>query len=157
MARRAGSPPPCVFCAIAAGAAPASVVIDDGAVLAFMDLRPWRRGHALVVPRAHGQRLADLPAPTVTAMFALATALGAAIRTAGLPCDDVNLLVNDGPAAGQTVAHAHVHVVPRVRGDLWRAATLVIGRVLPPAPRAQLDADARALAAALGRRRTTGD
>lgn len=145
--------PGCVFCAIAAGEAPASVVADEGDALAFMDLRPWRPGHLLVVPRAHGQRLGDLPAPAVTAMFALATELAGAVREAGLPCDDVNLLLNDGPAAGQTVAHAHVHVVPRVRRDLWRAAALLVGRALPPAPRARLDADARAIAAALERRR----
>ena len=149
----AGAASGCVFCAIAAGAAPASLIVDDGAVLAFMDLRPWRRGHLLVTPRAHGQRLANLPAATVTAMFALATELAGAVRGAGLPCDDVNLLVNDGPAAGQTVAHAHVHVVPRVGGDLWRVATLLVGRVLPPAARARLDADAAAITAALVRRR----
>ena len=79
--------------------------------------------------------------------------LAGAVRASGLPCDDVNLLVNDGPAAGQTVAHAHVHVVPRVGGDLWRVATLLVGRVLPPAARARLDADAAAITAALVRRR----
>jgi histidine triad (HIT) family protein len=144
----------CVFCAIAAGTAPASVVTDDGVAMAFMDLRPWRRGHVLVVPRAHGARVGDLPATTIAAVFALATELVGAVRTSGLPCDDVNLIVNDGPAAGQTVAHLHVHVVPRVRGDLWRAATLVMSRALPPRRRAQLDADARAIALALDRRRS---
>ena len=142
----------CVFCAIAARTAPASVVLDDGEVLAFMDLRPWRRGHVLVVPRIHGRRLADLPPATVAATFARATELAAAVRTAGFKCEDVNLIVNDGPAAGQTVPHLHVHVVPRARADLWRLAALLIGRVLPPAPRAQLDEDARAIAAAWARR-----
>jgi diadenosine tetraphosphate (Ap4A) HIT family hydrolase len=143
----------CVFCAIAAGTAPASMVVDDGAVLAFMDLRPWRPGHLLVVPRAHGVRVGDLPAATTAAVFALATELVATLRASGLPCDDVNLLLNDGPAAGQTVAHLHVHVVPRVRGDLWRAATLAVRMALPPRPRAQLDADARQIADALRRQR----
>lgn len=140
-----------MFCAIAAGAAPASVVVDDGVALAFMDIRPWRRGHVLVVPRAHGVRLGDVTAEARAAVFALAGELSIAVRACGLPCDDVNLIVNDGPAAGQTVAHAHAHVVPRVRGDVWRVTTLIIGRVLPPAPRAQLDDDARAIAAALAR------
>lgn len=140
----------CGFCAIVAEQAPASVVARTAAALAFMDLRPWRPGHVLVVPRAHGQRLADLADAEVAAVFALATAVAAALRASGLACDDVNLLLNDGPAAGQTVAHLHVHVVPRVRGDLWRVATLVAGRVLPPAPRARLDADAARIAARLG-------
>lgn len=139
----------CVFCDIAAGTAAASVVVADDRVMAFMDLRPWRRGHVLVVPRAHGERLDDYPTETVAAVFARAAELVGAIRRSGIPCDDVNMVVNDGPAAGQTVAHLHVHVVPRVRGDLWRAATLIMGRVLPPMPRPSLDADARTIAAAL--------
>jgi diadenosine tetraphosphate (Ap4A) HIT family hydrolase len=149
-------PVSCVFCAIAAATARASVVLDAGDVLAFMDHRPWRRGHLLVIPRAHGARLADLPAATVAATFALASELVVAVRGAGLPCHDVNLIVNDGPAAGQTVAHVHVHVVPRVRGDLWRMAALMLGRVLPPAPRDGLDDDARAIAQALARHRQRG-
>lgn len=140
---------PCVFCDIAAGSAAASMVVADDDVMAFMDLRPWRRGHVLVVPRAHGERLGDYPTATVAAVFARAAELVGAIRRSGLPCDDVNMVVNDGPAAGQTVSHLHVHVVPRVRGDLWRAATLIMGRVLPPMPRPSLDADARLIAGAL--------
>ena len=138
-----------MFCAIARGAEPASVVARTAAALAFMDLRPWRRGHVLCVPTAHGQRLGDLPAEDVAAVFALARDVTAAVRASGLPCDDVNLLVNDGPAAGQTVFHLHVHVVPRVRGDLWRALVVGPRRLLPPVARATLDGDAARIAAAL--------
>lgn len=141
--------PPCVFCAIVRDAAPASIVIRRPTAIAFMDLRPWRRGHVLCVPTRHGQRLGDLPPDDVAAVFALARDVTAAVRASGLPCDDVNLLVNDGPAAGQTVAHLHVHVVPRVRGDLWRALAIGPRRLLPPVPRAALDADAAHLARAL--------
>ena len=139
----------CVFCAIVGGDEVASVVARRAAAMAFMDHRPWRPGHVLVVPRAHGQRVADVAPGQVAAVFALATEVAAAVRASGLPCDDVNLIVNDGPAAGQTVAHLHVHVVPRVRGDLWRAATIVPRRVLPPIARARLDADAARIAARL--------
>lgn len=141
---------PCVFCAIVRDEAPASVVCRRPAAVAFMDIRPWRRGHVLCVPTRHGQRLGDLPPDDVAAVFALARDVTAAVRAAGLPCDDVNLLVNDGPAAGQTVAHLHVHVVPRVRGDLWRVLAIGPRRLLPPVPRAALDADATRIARALG-------
>ena len=140
-----------MFCAIVGGAEPASVVARTDAALAFMDLRPWRRGHVLCVPTVHGQRLGDVPTDAVAAVFALAARVTAAVRATGLPCDDVNLLVNDGPAAGQTVGHLHVHVVPRVRGDLWRALTVGPRRLLPPVARAALDADAARIAAALVR------
>lgn len=143
--------PPCPFCAIVAGDAPASVVARDAEAVAFLDHRPWRRGHVLCVPRQHGARLGDLEPAAVAATFDLARRVTAAVRASGLPCDDVNLLVNDGPAAGQTVAHLHVHVVPRVRGDLWRALTIGARRLWPAVPRAALDADAARLAAALPR------
>ena len=142
--------PPCVLCALVHDAAPASIVIRRAAAIAFMDIRPWRRGHVLCVPTRHGARLGDLPPEDVAAVFALARDVTAAVRASGLPCDDVNLLVNDGPAAGQTVAHLHVHVVPRLRGDLWRALAIGPRRLLPPVPRAALDADAGRLARALG-------
>ncbi|MEZ4401352.1 MAG: HIT domain-containing protein [Kofleriaceae bacterium] len=142
------SAPACIFCQIIVGAAPASHVAATDRAIAFMDIRPWRRGHLLVVPRVHGQRVGDHAAPDLTAVFALATQLDAAVRASGIPCDDVNLLVNDGPAAGQTVFHLHVHVVPRVRGDLWRAVAIGPRRLFPPAARAQLDRDARLIAAA---------
>lgn len=140
----------CVFCELVAGRVPASVVARRAEALAFMDHRPWRQGHVLVAPLAHGQRVADVP--EVAAVFALAVEVAAAVRASGLPCDDVNLLVNDGPAAGQTVAHLHVHVIPRVAGDLWRAVTLVPRRIWPPVPRARLDADAARIAAHLAPR-----
>lgn len=141
----------CGFCAIVAGAAPASVVARTEVAIAFMDHRPWRPGHVLIAPCAHGALLAEVGAADRAAVFALAADVAAAVRASGLRCDDVNLIVNDGPAAGQTVAHLHVHVVPRARGDLWRAATLLPRRVLPPAARATLDAHAALIAAALPR------
>lgn len=139
----------CVFCAIVAGTAPASVVARAEVAIAFMDHRPWRAGHVLVAPHGHGQRLADVSAAERAVVFGLAVEVAAAVRASGLPCDDVNLLVNDGPAAGQTVPHLHVHVVPRVSGDLWRAATLVPRRIFPPVARARLDADAALVKARL--------
>lgn len=138
----------CIFCDIVAGRRPASLITQDDRFLAFMDIHPWRPGHALVVPRRHAQRLADLPAADVEALFGLSARVADAVRRSGLPCDDVHIVLNDGPAASQTVPHAHVHIVPRVRGDFWRMLAHVAVRPFA-APRATLDDHARRIAQAL--------
>ncbi|HEY2205691.1 MAG TPA: HIT family protein [Pseudonocardia sp.] len=150
MARRVGLPSrvggECVFCAIAGGRQPASVVADEGDVLAFCDIQPVRPGHLLVVPRAHADGLADLPDAAGRAMFALARRLAGAVRRSGLPCDGVNLFMADGIAAGQEVEHVHLHVLPRVARD---GAVRISARWSLP-PRAELDATAGQVRAALG-------
>jgi diadenosine tetraphosphate (Ap4A) HIT family hydrolase len=144
----------CIFCAIALGTAPASVVFADDRYLAFMDIHPAQLGHVLVVPRRHAPLLADLSAPEAEALFGLARRVALALGHSGLPCDGVNLLLNDGAAANQTVPHAHVHVVPRRRGDLGaivaRLARRPLGRILGPTPRARLDEQAAAIRSAMG-------
>jgi diadenosine tetraphosphate (Ap4A) HIT family hydrolase len=107
----------CVFCGIAAGSQPASIVVDEGEALAFTDLQPVHSGHLLVVPRRHAADLAELPAETGRAMFSLAHRLAVALRHTDLPCDGVNLFLADGAAAGQEIWHAHLHVLPRLLGD----------------------------------------
>jgi diadenosine tetraphosphate (Ap4A) HIT family hydrolase len=107
----------CVFCAIVSGAADASVVHEDEHLIAFCDLMPVNRGHVLVVPKRHATELAELPEETGARMFPLAQRLAARIRRSGLPADGINLVLADGRAAGQSVFHVHLHVVPRVAGD----------------------------------------
>lgn len=110
----------CVFCRIVAGHGEASMVTgpgvaDDDAV-AFLDIQPAVVGHALVVPRRHVATLADLTAAEGAAMWELGRRVAAAARDAGI-ADGVNLFLADGVAAGQEVPHAHLHVLPRTRGD----------------------------------------
>ncbi len=107
----------CVFCAIIAGASPASIVYQDENCIAFMDIRPVNPGHLLVVPRQHAATLAEIPPETAGHIFQVGQKLDAALRHSGLKCEGVNLLVADGPAAGQEVFHVHLHVLPRFRGD----------------------------------------
>lgn len=128
----------CVFCAIAAGGAPAHLVYEDASVLAFLDIRPLRRGHTLVIPRDHHPTLADLPPEEGCKVFAVAHRVAVALRAGTFAADGVNVVVNDGKAAFQTVPHTHVHVVPRHRNDtLGFAANLALrrGRALPEVAR----------------------
>ena len=107
----------CVFCAIVSGAAPASVVHEDHNLIAFCDLMPVNRGHLLIAPKRHATNLAELPADTGALMFPLAQRLAAKIRASELRCDGINLVLADGRAAGQTVFHVHLHVIPRMAKD----------------------------------------
>ena len=107
----------CVFCAIVSGAAPASVVHEDEHLIAFCDLMPVNRGHLLIAPKRHATNLSELPEQTGALMFPLAQRLAARIRRSELRCDGINLVLADGRAAGQTVFHVHLHVIPRMVAD----------------------------------------
>jgi histidine triad (HIT) family protein len=108
---------PCIICEIVAGAAPASVVYTDDAVVAFMDLIQPRPGHVLIAPRQHVPHIYDLEEATgsvlMAAVIRLARAVQETFQPAGLSIQQAN-----GTAAGQEIDHVHVHVLPRDTGDL---------------------------------------
>ena len=137
----------CVFCRIAAGAEPASMVRADDEVLAFLTHQPVNAGHVLVVPRAHVAGLSGLPDETGTAMWRLAREVAATLRQDPAWSDGVNLHLSDGDAAGQHVFHVHLHVIPRFHGDGLR---ITDARHDPPT-RLELDEVASRLRGALGR------
>jgi histidine triad (HIT) family protein len=106
----------CIFCGIVDGDLPSYGLYEDERVLSFLDVNPVAEGHALVIPKAHRERLTDLDAETTAAVFNAARAVAAAMETALEP-DGYNLFQTNGAAAGQEVFHSHVHVVPRNEGD----------------------------------------
>lgn len=106
----------CIFCGIVDGEIPAYDLYEDDQVLAFLDVNPVAEGHALVIPKAHHERLTDLDAETTAAVFNAAREVAGALEAAFDP-DGFNLLQSNGAAAGQEVFHSHVHVVPRNEGD----------------------------------------
>jgi diadenosine tetraphosphate (Ap4A) HIT family hydrolase len=110
-------PMPCVFCAIVAGDAPAVRIYEDDDYLAILDIRPFTRGHTLVIPKRHTIDLTDTPAETVAGMAAIGQRIAKAARRSGLHADGNNIAINDGKAAFQSVFHIHLHVVPRQNGD----------------------------------------
>lgn len=104
----------CLFCRIAAGELTADVVTQDEHTLAFLDHRPVFPGHCLLVPKAHHETLADLPADLIAPVFADAQRLARAVE-AGLGADGTFVAINN--RISQSVPHLHVHVVPRRKGD----------------------------------------
>ncbi|MDQ1395226.1 MAG: histidine triad family protein [Acidimicrobiaceae bacterium] len=130
----------CIFCAIVTGRAPARKVAEDDVVVAFLDIFPLTRGHALVVPKRHCQSLLDAPADDLTGVALMAQRLArVAVAPApdGLAAEGVNLLQANGAVAYQTVFHLHVHVLPRYRGDGFK---IQLDR--RPGEEAELDATA---------------
>ena len=111
--------PDCIFCKIVAGELPATVVAADERTLAFMDLNPATRGHALVVPRRHSRNLLEIGREDLEATILAAQRL-ASRAVDRLSADGVNLLNSCGPAAWQTVFHFHIHVIPRYYDDPLR-------------------------------------
>jgi histidine triad (HIT) family protein len=111
-----GRDPDCLFCKIVGGELPATVVAEDERTLAFMDINPATRGHALVIPREHAADLLEIGQEDLAAVAAAAKRLAARAKEA-LGADGVNLINSCGAAAWQTVFHFHVHVIPRYRDD----------------------------------------
>jgi histidine triad (HIT) family protein len=106
----------CIFCKIAAGELPSEVVQEDEETLAFMDINPWTRGHALVIPRNHSRNLYEIGEDDLAVTAAAAKRLAERMRDR-LGCDGVNVLNACEPAAWQTVFHFHLHVIPRYEDD----------------------------------------
>lgn len=106
----------CVFCDIVAGTAAAHRIAEDDLTIAFMDILPATRGHALVVPKAHRRDLLDATPDELAAVMASVRRVAqAAMDTLG--ADGFNVVHATGDAAFQTVYHLHFHVVPRFAGD----------------------------------------
>jgi histidine triad (HIT) family protein len=109
----------CIFCKIVAGELPAERVAEDEHTVSFMDLNPWTRGHALVIPRRHSRNLYEVPEEDLCNTATAAKRLAERMRDL-LGCDGVNLLNACEPAAWQTVFHFHIHVIPRYADDTLR-------------------------------------
>ncbi len=135
---------PCPFCQIVAGDLPASVVHRDELCWALMDIRPVRRGHALVIPARHAVKLEELDDATRARMWEVGQRIAGAHRASTIPCRGHNFLLNDGRAANQTVAHAHLHVIPRTGGDFLKTVFNLARNLagLGAVRRVALDADA---------------
>ncbi len=108
--------PDCLFCKIVAGEVPSTRIDEDERTIAFMDVNPGTRGHALVVPRNHARDLHDIDPQDLAAVAHAGQRLAARQRDV-LGAAGVNLLNACGAAAWQTVFHFHLHVVPRYAED----------------------------------------
>jgi len=113
----------CIFCRIANGEIPSATVYEDDLVRVILDLGPAARGHALVLPKEHFKDSTEAPEALLGHVMAVGASIGEAQMKA-FGADGFNMIQNNGEAAGQSVFHLHLHVIPRKAGDgavgLWK-------------------------------------
>jgi histidine triad (HIT) family protein len=142
----------CVFCKIVAGELPSIRIHEDEKVIVFMDIYPLRRGHLLIIPKQHQQHLQNLPEAARSHLINTAARAASALYDCTLQPAAVHYMVNDGPAAQQSVPHVHMHVLPRYRGDKLNFMARLLRKpfdlALGPVATEKLEEDAAAIRAA---------
>ena len=108
--------PSCLFCKIVRGEIPSARVLETDQAIAFLDIRPVNPGHVLLLPRAHHAQLADLPDDLAAHAGSLLPRLCRAVLAA-TGAEALNVIVNNGRVAGQTIDHVHWHLIPRRHDD----------------------------------------
>ena len=106
----------CIFCKIANGEIPSTTVYEDDMFRVILDLSPATKGHALILPKQHMANIYEMDETTDQKVFVLASNIATAMKKA-LNCDGINIVQNNGEAAGQTVFHFHMHIIPRYIND----------------------------------------
>ncbi|OEH91721.1 HIT family protein [Bacillus solimangrovi] len=102
----------CIFCKIVNGEIPAAKVYEDENVLAFLDISQVTKGHTLIIPKVHQENMYELTPSVAEKVFAVVPKVANAIRKQFSPVG-LNMLSNTGEAAGQSVFHLHLHLLPR--------------------------------------------
>ena len=117
----------CIFCKLANGQIPSAAVFEDDDFKVILDLGPASKGHALIIPKEHYADIFDMPDVLLQKAYTLAKKMAAELKDK-LECDGINILQNNGEAAGQTVFHFHIHLIPRMTKDhvgiTWKPGTL---------------------------------
>ena len=106
----------CIFCKIANGEIPSRTIEENEMFRVVLDVGPATKGHALILPKEHYRNLMDLPEETAAEAIKMAKKLALKMKEK-LHCDGVNIVQNNEEAAGQTVFHFHMHVIPRYKDD----------------------------------------
>ena len=117
----------CIFCKLAGGEIPTATLYEDDDFRVILDAGPATKGHCLILPKAHYADLYEIPEDLLMKAAALAKKI-AMRMTRAMNCDGFNIVQNNKPAAGQTVFHFHIHLIPRYTTDrqniLWKPGEL---------------------------------
>ena len=106
----------CIFCKLANGDIPTNSIYEDDEFKVILDASPATKGHALILPKNHFANLLEADDDVLAKALPLAKKIGNKMMKE-LGCDGINIIQNNGEAAGQTVHHFHIHVIPRYEGD----------------------------------------
>ncbi len=117
----------CIFCKIAAGEIPSATLYEDEEFRVILDVGPAAKGHMLVLPKEHYADILEMPEELTAKAFVVAKRMAQKMEQV-LECDGINILQNNHEAAGQTVFHFHIHLIPRKKNDKiglgWKPGTL---------------------------------
>lgn len=111
----------CIFCKLANGVFPTNSIYEDDEFNVILDLSAATKGHALILPKEHYKNLYEIPEDTAANAMKLAKKM-AVLMTDKLHADGFNLVQNNNEAAGQTVFHFHMHLIPRYENDNQKIA-----------------------------------
>ncbi|BCJ92485.1 protein hit [Anaerocolumna cellulosilytica] len=106
----------CIFCSIIGNEISSTTIYEDAVVKVITDISPANKGHAIIIPKKHFKDIFEMDEDTASHIFTIASKISKAMKEA-LNCDGINILQNNGEAAGQTVFHFHMHVIPRYLDD----------------------------------------
>ena len=109
----------CIFCKLANGVFPTNSIYEDDDFNVILDAAPANRGHALILPKQHFDNIFEIDDETASKIMPLAKKIAGAVKKV-TGCDGINVQQNNGPAAGQSVFHLHVHVIPRFDDDKFK-------------------------------------
>ncbi|MBI2522943.1 HIT family protein [Candidatus Woesearchaeota archaeon] len=109
----------CIFCKIIAGKIPSANVYEDEHTVSFLDIMPANKGHCLVVPKIHYETFLDISDEDLKNLVIAAKKVTKALSLS-IGNGSYNIIMNNGKEAGQIVAHAHLHIIPRFKGDRLR-------------------------------------
>jgi histidine triad (HIT) family protein len=106
----------CIFCKIISGDIPSATIYEDQDFKVILDISPAAKGHAVILPKKHFANLYEMDAQTASKVLLVAQKVATVIKEE-FGCEGLNVLQNNGEAAGQTVFHYHIHLIPRYQGD----------------------------------------
>ncbi len=106
----------CIFCKLANGVFPTNKIYEDDDFTVILDASPANKGHSLILPKEHFDNLFEIDEEVAKKVLPLAKKIGAVLKTE-LNADGINVVQNNGTAAGQTVFHFHTHIIPRFNDD----------------------------------------
>ncbi len=113
----------CVFCKIIKGDIPSATIYENEEFKVILDRFPSNLGHVLVLPKQHIENIFEMPEQIAAEIFKLVTKVAPIVKEQ-LNCDGINIIQNNGEAAGQSVPHFHIHIIPRHKKDgllkLWK-------------------------------------
>ncbi len=133
----------CIFCKLANGEIPTPKLYEDESFAVILDAAPASKGHALILPKAHYADIREMPEELCAKAFVLAKKIGTRMETA-MGADGFNIVQNNSEAAGQTVFHFHIHIIPRTLGEQRIVANWKQGALTEESRQEILDAFAAA-------------